>query len=43
MTCDAVKEDVLEDIQKDLNNGSAIAVNLRRNTDVATPVNEQKN
>jgi hypothetical protein len=37
-TYDTVKEHILEELQKDLRNGSDISVNLRKETDIGIPI-----
>ena len=42
LTYDTVKEHILQELQKDLKNGSDIVVNLRGNTNIGIPVSKPK-
>ena len=42
VTYDTVKEYILQEIQKELENGSDMSVNLRRGTDTGIPINKPK-
>ena len=42
VTYDTVKEHILQEIQKDLKNGSDLAVNLRNNNDIGIPINKPR-
>ena len=40
VTCNAVREHILQDMQTKLKNRSDMVVNLRKNTDAGTPTSE---